>query len=408
MKRKLLLLLLVCCFFLSSCAKKDDKVEVTYSTWGSQSEISVVKNIISDFEKENPAIKIKLLHIPDNYFQKLHLLIASDLSPDVMFINNLNARIYIAADVLEPLSVDEDDFLENSLKPFTYNAKLYAVPRDISNIIIYYNKDLFDKYNVPYPDNNWTRQEFLTTAQALTKDTDKDGKIDIFGFGFENNSIYWLPFLLSDGGGIIAKDEKSIILNNDKSINALQFYADLRNKYHVAPKADEQASLTTSQLFLQGKVAMHLCGRWCSLTYKKNADFNWDVVMFPMGTNGHVVGLDASGWAISSKSKHKYEAKKFVDFISSKNSVELMTQSGLIFPANKSVALSKVFSAPPPYNTYVFFETLYSSQATPISSKYAEINDILNEEFEPLFEGKMSAKDVINNKLIHKLENKLD
>ena len=59
-------------------------------------------------------------------------------------------------------------------------------------------------------------------------------------------------------------------MDSKKSKDSLQFYSDLRNKYHVSPKAEEQSSLTTSQLFLQGKVAMHICGRWCSLTYKKD------------------------------------------------------------------------------------------------------------------------------------------
>lgn len=408
MKKILAVFVFISLLILPSCARKEDVTEVTFSTWGSQSEVSVIKELISDFEKENPSIKIKLLHIPDNYFQKLHLLVASDLTPDVIFINNLNARIYIMANKLEPLSVNRDDFLENSLEPLTYHGNVYAIPRDISNMVVYYNKDLFDKYGVAYPQKDWSLQDFLAKAQDLTKDIDKDGKTDLFGFGFEKNSLFWLPFLLSNGGGIISSDEKHIIFNRENSINAIQFYSDLRNKYHVAPKADEQALLTSSQLFLQGKVAMHLCGRWCSMTYKKNADFNWDVAVFPKGSSGSVVGLDTSGWAISSSSNHKIEAKKFVDFISSDKSFELMTQSGLIFPARKSVAYSKIFTASPPKNTDVFFDTLYSSLSTPLSAKYTEINDILNEELEPLFAGHMSAREIINNKLIEKLKSKLD
>lgn len=406
--KRLIFLIFLCMFFISACTKKDGRVEITYSTWGSQTEIQTIKQIIKDFEHEYPEIKIKLLHIPDNYFQKLHLLVASDLSPDVIFVNNLNARIYITANKFEPITLKSEDFTGNSLLPFSFKGKIYAVPRDVSNLVVYYNKDLFDKYKVSYPTQNWTLTEFLEKAQELTIDIDKDGKTDIFGFGFEKNSLYWLPFLFSNNGGIISQDEKEIILNKPQSIEALQFYADLRNKYHIAPKADEQASLTTSQMFLQEKTAMHLCGRWCSQTYKKNANFNWDIAKFPTGKNGSVVGLDGSGWAISSTSKHKIEAKKFIDFMSSYKSVKFMTEGGLIFPALKEVAYSSAFRTPPPQNTNVFFDTLKSSESTPISSKYAEINDILNTELEPLFEGEKNAKEVVTDNLIKKLNSKLD
>lgn len=188
-------------------------------------------------------------------------------------------------------------------------------------------------------------------------------------------------------------------------IASLQFYSDLRNRYHVAPKSDEQASLTTSQLFLQGRVAMHLCGRWCSLTYKNNATFNWDIAPFPQGKNGSIVTLDASGWAMTSTSKHKNEAWKFIKFMSSDESMKYMASDGLIFPSKKSVAASLT---PPPNNLSVYEFALNNSQKTPLCIKYAEITDTLAETLEPVFDGKKSVQDVISPKLVKKLEAKID
>ena len=406
----LLIFFLIQIIFLSACNKSEVGVtEISFSSWGSKSEIETVKLLINEFERKNPDIKINLIHIPDNYFQKLHLLVASNLAPDVIFINNLNSRIYINAGKIEPLDDYiknmRDEFLDNALSPFIHKGSLYAIPRDVSNMIIYYNKDIFDKYSVPYPSDNWTIKEFLVTAQKLTKDTNNDTKTDIFGFGFEKNSIFWLPFLLSNGGGILSTDENKIILNSKASLDSLQFYSDLRNRYHVTPRIDEQASLTTSQLFLQGKIAMHLCGRWCSITYKKNADFNWDIVQFPRGSAGSIVGLDASGWAISSSSKHKPEAWKFIEFMSSSESMKVMSNDGLIFPTRKVAAAALL---PPPNNLSVFFKALNNSQRTPLCIKYAEINDILNEVLEPVFDGKKQVSDAISKNLIKKLETKLD
>ena len=417
MKNIFFTLLILLLLLLSACTKGNtDYEKITFSTWGSKSEIATVKSLINKFEKENPDIKVELIHVPDNYFQKLHLLIASNLAPDVMFVNNLNSRIYIDAGKFEPLNdylnssekLSQSDFVPKALEPMTYNGSVYAVPRDVSNMLIYYNKAIFDKYSVPYPDNNWTKEDFFKTAISLTKDTNNDGKTDIFGFGFEKNSLFWLPFLLSDGGGIISYDEKEIILGEKNSIDALQFYIDLRNKYHVAPKADEQASLTTSQLFMQGKVAMHLCGRWCSLTYKNNADFDWDVVTFPKFKKGSVTGLDASGWAISSSSENKKAAWKFVEFMASDESSSFITKDGLIFPANKAASHSVEFTNPPPKNIQAFYDTLKNSRSTPLCIKYSEINDMLHERLEPVFDGKITAEKALDKEFINRLKTKTD
>ena len=50
--------------------------------------------------------------------------------------------------------------------------------------------------NIPYPLDGWTNEDFLSVAKTMTKDIDNDGKIDVFGFGFEKNPLFWLPFLI--------------------------------------------------------------------------------------------------------------------------------------------------------------------------------------------------------------------
>ena len=416
MKRLVLIFSIVFLLLCTSCAKKEDKISISFSTWGSQSEIATIKYLISNFEKENPDIKIKLIHIPDNYFQKLHLLIASNLTPDVMFVNNLNFRMYLQAGKFEPLNeyieqsgvLAKTDFIQNSFIPYTYSGEIYAIPRDISNLVVYYNKDIFDENNLPYPDDNWDMEDFLNIAKILTLDTDFNGKIDLWGVGFEEKPLFWLPFLLSNGGGIISPIDGSLIINSQKSKEALQFYSDLRNKYNVAPKVHEQASLTTSQLFLQNKVAMHMCGRWCSLTYKKNAEFNWDVVRFPRGKEGSIVGLDVSAWGISSTSKHKMAAWKFIEYLSSDSSSEVLTKGGLIFPAKLNVANSRIFLSAPPENAVAFLDAVDDAVPTPVCIKYSELIDLLDENLESFFNGNVSVEEAISDELVEKLSKLLD
>lgn len=388
-KFKCILVILLFCLILTGCTQKTNKTVIQFASWGSKSEVEILKPILAEFERENPDIKVDFVHIPQNYFPKLHLLFASNLAPDVLFINNLYLPIYANAGVLEELNVDKDIFFKKSLKALSYNGKLYAVPRDVSTLVIYYNKDIFKKYNVALPNKYWSFDDFLILAKKLTKDTNNDGKTDIWGISFEEDLLFYLPYLMSEGGGVLSDDLKTSILNTQESQKGLRFYADLRNKYHVAPTKAESASATMAQLFLQGKLAMHLSGRWLVPKYREDAKFEWNVINFPSGDAGSIVPLDASGWAIAKNSKHKKEAMRLIKYLSSKKSIEEFTKSGLIVPARIDVAegafLFSTQNKKAPQNAQVFINIIKTAKNTPVSVDYSEIQDDLKEETNYLF-----------------------
>ena len=384
--KKLILLLFIigvsifCCVHFLKKADTLQKTTIQFSSWGSESELKILEPILADFERDNPDIKVDFMHIPQNYFQKIHLLFASNTAPDVIFVNNQYLPIYANAGVLEDLSgydFEFDKFYEKSLKALSHEGKIYAVPRDVSNLVIYYNKDLFDKYNVPYPKKGWTFDEFLLTAQKLTH------RPEVFGVSFEDEPLFYLPYLTSMGVNDFSD------FNDEKMQKGLRFYADLRNKYHVAPKKEESASATMAQMFLQGRLGMHLSGRWLVPKYRQEAKFDWDVVEFPKGEKGSVVPLDSSGWAVAKSSKHKQESVRLIKYLSSKESLEKFTKSGLIVPARVDVANSKYFlDGENPKNAQVFLSVIETSVPTPVTVNFRQVLDNLKNSTEYMFSGK--------------------
>ncbi len=391
-------LFMFCCLLTACGSDKNCKTIVKFATWGSKTEINILKPLLAEFEKENPEITVELMHVPQNYFQKIHLLFAAKLYPDVVFINNIYFPIYQKAGLLENMQpyfkkeIEQNIFFEKSLENFTINGMLYAIPRDVSNLVIFYNKDLFDKYKVAYPQKNWTMKDFLEIAKKLSIDTNNDGKNDVWGISYSEQMLFWLPYLLSNGGGIFDKN-KNYILNSEQSLEALQFYADLANKYHVAPKKIDTSSKTASQMFIDGQLAMQLTGRWVVPKYREDIDFDWDIINFPNGEIGSVVANDASGWAIAKNSKNKTASVKLIKFLSSKYAIQKFAQSGLIVPARKDIAYSEYFldTKQKPTNAKIFLEVAKTSQPTIVTENYKEIEDKLKTELELLFNGAKSS-----------------
>ena len=377
--KKFILCLFLILIFCTSCQKIEDKRTLKFATWGSQSEIEILMPILAEFKAQNPDIKIEFMHIPQNYFQKIHLLLASNMAPDVIFINNLYLPVY--ADFLEDLSDwdKKENFYKKSLDTLSYNGKLLAIPRDVSNMVVFYNKSLFDKYGIPYPRKDWTFDDLLRISLEFKK-------YGIFGISFESSNIFYLPYLMSNGGGILSDDLTTIIIDTPQSKNAINFYSDLRNKYNVAPKKSQSASATMAQMFLQEKLAMQVSGRWLVPKYRESANFNWDVINFPNGTKGSIVPMDASGWAIYKKSNNKENAVKLIKFLSSKENITKFTKSGLIVPARVDVANSKDFLQGKPNSACVFLDVIFTSKPTPVSKNYNEITDEISKKLEPIFE----------------------
>ena len=379
------IILLIFSLFFSGCAKNENVNQISFSTWGSQSEIKILKPIIKKFEDENN-IKVKLIHIPQNYFQKLHLLFASKQAPDVIFINNYYLPLYQKANLLLDLTpyfeseITNNTYFENSIKSLSINGDLYALPRDISNMVIYYNKDVFKKCKVKQPDENWTYNEFLNISKKLTSNSH-------WALGYEENPLFWEPILWSYGGELFNK-QKAFNLNKKESLDALKFYIELGTKYNVMPSKRDSTNQTMAQMFLNQKIVMHISGRWLVPKYREEANFDWDILPLPNGPKGSISGSDTSGWAISKQTKKIELALKFIKYLDSKEVLEKITNSGLITPAKKEIAYSKYFlNNEKPKNAKVFININYNARINTIPENYNQKIEKLTKILEPYFLG---------------------
>ena len=327
------LLLLLFPFLLCACSRNNLEY-ISFTSWGSVTEVQILDKIITKYENEHPKIKINFIHIPQNYFQKLHLLFASNKAPDVMFINNLYLPVY--ARQLEDLTntIDTKDFYPQSVQVLSQNNKLYAVPRDISNLIIYYNEDITGKI-----EPNWNFEEFknLIKKTAVNK---------TFGISYERD-IYWAsPYIMTLGYN-----------------EGIEFYKNLEGKF--TPTPSQIGSLTSAQMFLDGKIALYLSGRWMYPKIKECAKFPVGIIVFP-----GITPADASGWAISKQSKHKKEALKFIKYLSSQENLDYMSETGLIVPARKSCAVKIQEKA--------FIKAIEQSKPNIVDKNYKKKRDELN------------------------------
>lgn len=82
---------------------------------------------------------------------------------------------------------------------FRRDGRRVAVPITFSPVFMAYNPDLFEQYDVPKPSRGWTTEQFLDAAAKLTKDTDGDGIVDLYGLSLNPSISRWPVVALQNG-----------------------------------------------------------------------------------------------------------------------------------------------------------------------------------------------------------------
>ena len=314
-------------------------------------------NIIAQFEAENPDLQVQLEPVGSgDYYARILTQIAAGDPPDLLQIGDDAVPMFVDRGAFVPLDdflaseeypLDTSIYLPGVLDPGKWDGKQYLLPKDFSPLAVYYNKKLFDEAGIEYPQDGWTWEEFLDTAQQLTI-VDDSGNTVQWGVqlpgpwttGFE----YWVA---AAGGQLISEDGTEFIgyMDSPEVQEAAQFYANLYNQAQVAPPpADMNMFGGGNSEFDAGTAAMRIFGRWPQAGMKENPNIDLGVVGMPVGKERANV-LFWGGFGISALSKDKEATWRFLRDYTGEQGAEIWKDWAL--PTVQSVAESSGLSTDP-------------------------------------------------------------
>jgi multiple sugar transport system substrate-binding protein len=370
-----------------------------------RNELNLYQQLIDKFEAAHPTISVSIDWLPwDTYLTKLKTGFAAGDPPDVFWLWVNDAEYYASRGTLLDITpyvkkdnFNLDDFFPTSLNAYKYQDGLYGLPRESSAIVLYYNKDLFDQAGIAYPDENLTFDQYLDIAQKLTKKDDK-GNITQFGSGgMSDYSEFW-TVVWSNGGDVFDETKTKCVMDSPEAEQAIQWMADLSNKYHVAPTAGESGTMSAEQLFLSGKIAMFLSGRWSTMTLWNAANApKWDIAPVPaISPEKRTTRTSAGAHAIAKDTKHPEEAWELLKYLSSKEAYDFLSASGVIIPAYKPVAESDTFLQPgkDPAHAQIFLDAMSYAKFEPISVNYPKVEDVMYAGLGSVWDGSKTAAEV--------------
>ncbi|MEW5989138.1 MAG: sugar ABC transporter substrate-binding protein [Chloroflexota bacterium] len=378
---------------------------VRFMVFGDAAERAAYQQLVDAFHQTHPDLQVELTHIPSqsDYRTRLVTEFAAGSPPDVSLINYRRYASFAAQGLLEPIGphleqsqvIQPADFYPVALEAFTWEGTLTCLPQNISSLVVYYNRDLFQAAGLPEPPAKWTWAEFLAAAKALTRDVDGDGRIDQYGLGIEPSLIRLAPFVWQNGGVIVDNPDTPhrLTLTRFPSQEAFQWFVDLRQVHQVVPDRVEEAAQDSENRFVAGTTAMFLNSRRGTPTYREITTFTWDVAPLPNGkTSAGILHSDA--YCLAASSANKTAAWTFIEFANSVEGQTIIASSGRTVPSLIAVAESEAFLNPgqAPGRSRVFLDGIPVLQRVPVISTWDEIEQIANEEIERAFYGDITVE----------------
>jgi multiple sugar transport system substrate-binding protein len=389
----------------------EEKVTITFSGHGDQSEIDTFRALIKVFEAQNPDIKVDYTPVPSDYVGKMNTMLLGGTGSDVFYVPDDKFGGWVKAGFIQNIQsyldasekIATDDIWESAVKRYRYDGTRtwqgdqYGIPKDMGPTVMYYNKQLFIDNGVELPpaDKPWTWDQFLDACKKLSKDLNGDGKNDQFGVG----PIWWEAFVLSNGGKILSDDFTEFLMWEDDAAAGLQFAADLTNVYDVCPNAAVSSSMSDYTLFFTGRVGMIFGGRWYTPAIRAGAGFDWDVCLIPSGKENIISGWSGTvGLCVWSGSQHPEEAWRFIEFLASVEGQTEQTKLGFCVPIYKSLSYSDLFlqKDQKPASAEVFLLAAENQIPTP-NTWLPDILwwDTLSGKMSNIWRGRITAKDAL-------------
>lgn len=379
-------------------AQSDVTATLKLQGFGGDAELSAITNAVARFNKKYPKVTVELEMDAiatgwGDYVTKVLGQFNAGAAADVYgtaieTFQAFSARgLWLGLDDFVKANTGFSDFAPSLFEQGSYKGELHYIPIGWNNIMINYNRDLFDKAGVAYPkDGKWTWDEFREVAKKLTI-KDSSGTVTQFGYEVPNQNFFIQPWFFSNGTGILKDDWSASNMLDPKVAESLQFLYDLIHVDGVSPIPGKD---TMDNQFMAGQVAMISRGHWIVQQAKTNK-LNMDIAIPPSKeSDTTVIGFGA--YAINKNTANADLAKALVLELTSEETQKEEGEKGGGVPGRKSAASTEAFLSFPP-SAALYYQTLPHTKAVPSPANFQEVEKIFIRSYTAMMSGEVPIAD---------------
>jgi len=368
-------------------------VTVTYMNFGANGgHEKDLAAIASAFTAANPGITVKIETVPyADYFTKLQTAVAAGTAPDSFELNYENFVTYTSNGTLAELKgVDGAKYKPSLLEAFANDGKQYGLPESFSDVVLFYNADLFKAAGVDVPTASWTWADEKAAAEKLT---DKAKKV--WG-DYQPVTFYeFYKALAQTGGSFLNADKTATAFNSPEGIKAANWLVGKPGKV-MPTEADGAGSPDwDTKQFQNGKLAMWHSGIWM-FDGLKDAKFAWDIAVEP-GDTTKASAMFANAAVVNAKSANAEAAQKWISFLTSSDEMvkTRLDTSWELPPIADQAKLSSYLTKGKPANRQAVFDSLDKVVLPPVIASQQEMQDAVTKELTAAAAGRKTVEKAV-------------
>ena len=301
--------------------QKSGPVTLKYAFWGNPDAIGVEQDIIKAFEEKHPDIKIEpIVSGYADYHTKLMTMIAGNMAPDVMRIDDYYFYDFIKLGAVESLSpfiqrdkIDLNLYPKMGIEEATVDGQIYGLPWGTAPLYMLLNLDVFEKAGVALPSLDWTTKDFERIVRSFNPQKDK-----VYGFAIDTNYLSSvLPHIWSKGGTLLSEDKSRYTGDSPEASSAIQMLADLyKEGYMPKDTINSGNSEALRRWFSNGTIAMMSGSAQEILAIQKIEGIRFEAWTMPQAMNSkNTTVFKSNTISISKSSKQKEAAWIFTKFL---------------------------------------------------------------------------------------------
>jgi multiple sugar transport system substrate-binding protein len=360
-----------------------------------------LKRMIDLYTAANPNVSIRLQSYGfEDYFMQLTAKVSAGRAPDVFELNYENFVAYAKNGSLFPLNnliasgdIDASIYNKMALSAFSANGNQYGLPNSFSNVVLIYNKDLFDRAGVAYPNDDWTWADAMTAAKAIRALGN-----GIFGYYQPLSFTEFYKTAAQNNGSFLSADGKRFTINSPANVETVTYLVDMQRGSNVMPTPEQLGGMGDWDLFKAGRLGMIVTGIWAFPDFSRDCDFAWDIAVEP-GNKQKATHFFSNGYVINKNSPVATEAAKFIAFISSNpGAVKIRLDAAWELPPvvdNNIIAQYKAKT--PPANREAVFKSLDYLVTPPVITQFSQLQDIVAKHLNEAASGAVSPAQALAN-----------
>jgi multiple sugar transport system substrate-binding protein len=401
--KRLALLLVLLAAGAFACRKTGASGVVTLEFWGMGREGEVVPQLLGEFHRQNPGIRVEVQQIPwTAAHEKLLTGVAGDATPDVSQLGNTWVPELVALNAIEGLDsrvassaaggqILPADFFPGIWETNVIDGTLYGVPWYVDTRVVFYRTDILRRAGFAEPPRTWAEWErALAGVKAVV------GKDDYAILLPTNEYEQLLIFALQQDAPLLLENGTRGNFESPEFRRAFRFYADMFRKGWAPIASDTQISNVWDE-FAKGYFSFYVTGPWNIGEFQRRLpessrdDWMTAPMPGPDGPGESVAG--GSSLVVFRESPHKAEAWKLVEYLSQPRvQVEFYRITGNL-PPRQSSWEDPVFRADP--YTRAFREQASRLEPSPQVPEWERIVQKMRIYSEQVVHGKRTIDDAV-------------